>query len=283
MAPALGPFADRSTPMALAGVEGGQGEPLLLLSHPPFPAAEVFGACLAAWARDHRILALDFPGTGGCAALTGRLDRMSFSVAVADLLRRRRLRPRAVLAAGLSSSVGLDLAMSTAGTVERLVLLDPFLSGFHVRLPPAERRLLGSLGGLRARLGPAGSAALLAEGVLPTAAARATFADERRRKSYRAVLAALAPPRTADRLRADVLQQCHVRAACLLVCGTKSPNSGAGPLAMVLRRFTDARVLAVEGAGRFPAVERPEQVTAAVESFLAGQWPVEPGLPLALR
>jgi hypothetical protein len=51
---------------------------------------------------------------------------------------------------------------------------------------------------------------------------------------------------------------------------------------MMLRRMTDARVLALPAAARFPAVEAPAETAAALARFFGGEWPVSRGLPRAM-
>jgi pimeloyl-ACP methyl ester carboxylesterase len=267
------PFQIRGGPLPVTGATAGDGEPCLLLAHPPFSARHCAQPLLDALAQRCLTVAIDSP-TGSDVVV----NSMSIAMAMHQTCNELQMRPRLVLGIGLGCAAVADFAITRPQWVGRVVLIDPLLPGFHKVLPPAERRLIGRSKGLWLHLR---RQRLLAElcGPLAPQPLQEILAAPERLAAYQRLLQALQPPTTAHELRARVLHYCHLQAACLLVCGVRSPNSPAAALSMILRRMTDARILAVPQAGRFPHLERPQLVLPAVMKFLAGDWPVEPGLP----
>ncbi len=113
---------------ALRVLEGGAG-PAMVFLHGRGHASPLWFAYLTAFARSHRVLALDLPGFGHSSApeLAGRSGEDGvrfFTEPVEELLTTLAPGPMTVVGHSLGGLVALELALRGRVPVERLVLVD---------------------------------------------------------------------------------------------------------------------------------------------------------------
>ncbi len=65
------------------------------------------------------------------------------------------------------------------------------------------------------------------------------------------------------------------RMPALVIHGTRDRSAAYGGGREWARRLPNARLLTIDGAGHVPYIEAPEVTLAAIETFLAGDWPGE--------
>ncbi|RKS07093.1 pimeloyl-ACP methyl ester carboxylesterase [Nocardiopsis sp. Huas11] len=104
-------------------VEGGQGDPLILLGGWPQTWWQ-FHKIMPELARGHRVIAVDLRGMGGSAKPDTGYDKRTMARDIAELAHSLGLEKVSVAGHDIGAMVAQSLAANHPGLVDRLVLLD---------------------------------------------------------------------------------------------------------------------------------------------------------------
>lgn len=254
-------------------VRKGSG-PTLLLLHGLGSSLFTWSAVLGDLAREHDVIALDFPGFGGSA----RPPDLAFEhleAAALGLLDRLGVERASLAGNSLGGAVAVALAARHPTRVERLVLIDAAGFNFAERDRPGLLRLVGALP-------PAVLEGLPVRRALTTLALRQVFfepakVDAERIEEY---LAPLQRPGTLRSLRSLLASRSlaggdfpellrRVAARTLILWGREDrwiPVADADRFAAAI---PGSRTVVLRGCGHLPQEERPEETAALMISFLA--------------
>jgi pimeloyl-ACP methyl ester carboxylesterase len=224
-------------------------------------------------AGTHEVVALDFPGFGGSEIRPG-LPPSAYPRLVLRLMDRLALPRASLVGHSLGGGVAVALAASHPERVDRLVLIDPV--GFN--LAPEDRPALLRAAGWKpvARL----LEALPVRRALVTLALHQVFHDDRlvtpdRVDEYVAPLLRPGAVRAAQALLAsgDDLGLpgviARVRTPTLVLWGREDRWIPVEQADRFLAAIPGSRKVVIDGCGHMPQEERPAEVAALVEAFLA--------------
>ena len=117
----------QATPLAFQ--KTGQG-PGILLIHGFGGNKEVWAGVAGELARDHAVLSVDLPGSGGTpgpAVSDGRADMMAVAKELAALVRREGLAPCLVVGHSMGGPLAARAVLADPGAFRGLILVDSFL------------------------------------------------------------------------------------------------------------------------------------------------------------
>lgn len=252
-------------------VRAGTG-PAIVLLHGFASSIVTWRDVMPALARDHDVIALDFPGFGGSAIREG-LPPSKYPGLVVGFMEGLGL-PRASLAGNsLGGGVAVVVAARHPQRVDRLVLIDSV--GYN--LASADRPWLLRVAGQKpvARL----VEALPLRRPLVTLALHQIFHDDRLVTRERideyvapllrpgAVAAAQALLASGDDLGLPGLVA-QVRAPTLVVWGREDTWVPVAQADRFVAAIPGSRKVVIEGCGHMPQEERPEEVARLLEEFL---------------
>lgn len=247
--------------------EQGQGQPLVLLHANPGEGRD-FEAVIPQLARNHRVIALDWPGYGG-SSLRG--DPSSASVftcyaALVEFVSTLGLPPAVFIGNSVGGNAAVRLAIEQPQRVRGLVLASP--GGFtpHNALTRGFCRLQGS----RLSIPPYWFARLYLRRRTPATEAmlqraRGPQSTSERMTLNRAMWRSFGRPESDLRVLARA-----VAAPTLLLFGAQDPAIPAAKDGRVAARAMPSAKLVVLPCGHAPFAEAPGLFLAEVESFLAG-------------
>jgi pimeloyl-ACP methyl ester carboxylesterase len=253
-------------------VRAGEG-PAVVLLHGFASSIFTWREVIPALARDHDVVAVDFPGFGGSEVRVG-MPPSAYPGLVVGLMDRLRV-PRAAL---VGNSLGGGVAIAVAAThperVDHLVLIDSV--GYN--LAPRDRPWLLRVMGSRPAAGLA--EALPLRRPLVTLALRQVLFDDRlvteeRIDEYVAPLLRPGAVRAAAALLAsgDDLglpgAVVRVRAPTLVIWGHEDSWVPVAHADRFLADIPGSRKAVIERCGHMPQEERPEEVAALLRGFLA--------------
>jgi len=252
-------------------VRAGAGPPVVLMHG--------FAASIVTWkdvlpvlARDHDVVAVDFPGFGG-SEIRPDLPPSAYPRLVTGLMDRLGL-PRASLAGNsLGGAVAIVVAATQPDRVDRLVLIDSV--GFN--LASADRPWLLRVVGFR----PMGrvAEALPVRRAMVRLALHQVLHDDRLATPERvdeyvapllrpgAITAAQAVLASGDTLGLPGLIS-QVRAPTLVIWGREDKWVPVAHADRFLAAIPGSRKVVIDGCGHIPQEERPQQVAALLEEFL---------------
>ncbi len=253
-------------------VERGGGRPLLLV-HGFTGAAASWADHLDAFARRHRVLAVDLPGHGHTPATAdpGQMTVERTADALAGLLGRLAAAPADVVGYSMGARIALRLAIAHPAAVGRLVLESPS-AGIGDPARRATRR--ASDEALADRILDQGITAFVSAWEHnPVFASHAALAPDLVARQ-RAIRLAGDPAGLAVSLRAagqGAMEPLHDRlrevAAPTLVIGGMLDPAGRARAEEVVRGIRGARLVLLEGVGHTPHLESPDAFGRLVLDF----------------
>ena len=257
--------------LKLRYVRAGSGPPVVLMHG--------FAASIVTWkdvlpvlARDHDVVALDFPGFGGSEIRTG-LPPSAYARLVTGLMDRLGIPRASLVGNSLGGGVAIVVATAQPDRVDRLVLIDSV--GFN--LAQADRPWMLRVAGFR-------PLARMAE-ILPirrtmvSLALRQVLHDDRlvtpdRVDEYVAPLlrpgamaAAQAVLASADTMGLPGLIS-QVRAPTLVIWGRDDAWVKVADADRFLAAIPGSRKVVIDACGHIPQEERPREVASLLEEFL---------------
>jgi pimeloyl-ACP methyl ester carboxylesterase len=253
-------------------VRAGTG-PTVVLLHGFASSIVTWRDTIPALARSHDVVALDFPGFGGSEIRPG-LPPSAYPRLVVGLMDRLAIPRASLVGNSLGGGVAVVVAATHADRAERLVLIDSV--GFN--LARADRPFLLRVAGWKpaARL----MESLPIRRAMVTLALRQVFHDDRLVTPDRvdeyvvpllrpgAMAAAQALLASGDDLGLPGLVA-RVRVPTLVVWGREDAWISVAQADRFLAAVTGARNVVIEGCGHLPQEERPAEVAALLEDFLA--------------
>ena len=248
-------------------LEQGEGAPLVLLHANPGDSRD-FEAVIPALARNHRVLALDWPGYGGSEMPPdpGSATVLHFHQVLREFIAALDLQPAFLVGNSIGGNAAARLAMESPQRVRGLVLVAP--GGFtpHNWMTRAFCRFQGS----RLSLSPHRFASLYLRHRTPTADAMLHRAATLQSTPERIALNR-AMWRSFARPENDLRQASrNIRAATLLLFGKQDPAIPASKDGKVASQcIPSARFVALP-CGHAAFAEVPELFLAHVQPFLAG-------------
>ncbi len=245
---------------------GDASRPAIVLLHGLGGNAAMWRRQYAALSDRFRVLGWDMPGYGGSDPLPGMPGPAEYARALAVLLDKIGVAAACVVGQSAAALIAASLARARPERVAALVLAHP-LFGFGA-LPPARRAAaVEERAGAFERLGPHAFALDRAPRLLAPGAPKELVAEvvdgmaAARPAGYRQAVAMMA---NAD-LPSDIAR---VAAPVTVIAGAHDP------LAPPERcRSLGAHLVAVERAGHYAALERPDAFNAAVAAAAGGKWP----------
>lgn len=251
----------------------GRGAPLLLLHSPPFDH-QLWAPAIPYLAGHFRVVAPDLPGFGRSPSegdqLPDALIRMT-----AGLMTGLQMVPGFVAGSSLGGGIALGLAARHPERVRGLVAssalgVERWPATFQARLARAVRSLPGALA-LGMRLAPRAQARwFLHDALRDRSAADGALVDQvaatlRSRTSRSALVRTL---RRLDEWRFVTRQLGGIRAPTLLVWGERDTIYGLPVAERMRHAIHGAQLVTLAGAGHLLPIERPEELAAAMRSFL---------------
>lgn len=274
-------------PIRLRALEVGRGRPILLVHGTVGPAA--WPSLIEAMDGDGRFIVLDRPGWGGSEAVDfGRRtdDHRLAADVLGGALDALGVDQAVVIGGSIGDVWALSLAQHRPSFVSRVVLLGagPLLAdvrppGFiRVLASPVGRlmvRLPMSAGRTRSILAASGHASSLADGRIPAefVAYRVSLSNDTPAMRHERAMVGHLVRGSGWRpgLPFDDTALAGIGAPTLFVYGT---NDDVGDV-VTWRRFVaampDAELEIVEGAGHMPWFDRPRDVAARIDRFLAAE------------
>ena len=251
----------------------GQGTPLLLLHGPPFDH-RMWVPAIPYLAGHFRVVAPDMPGYGRSPP-AGDDSPDALIRLTAGLMTALRMVPGFVAGASFGGAVALGLAARHPERVRGLVAVgalgvERWPATLQARLARAARGLPGALA-LGIRLAPRAQARWFLRGALgDRRATDAAIVEQvastlRSRSGRRALVRGL---RRLDDWRFVTRQLGGIRVPTLLVWGERDGIYGLPVAERMRHAIPGARLTTLAGAGHLLPIERPEELAAAMRSFL---------------
>jgi len=252
-------------------VRMGQGPPLVLL-HGFASSIYSWSELIPELAKQHTVVALDFPGFGG-SEVPPHLSREDFPPVVTGLLDRLRLSRASLVGNSMGGAVAAAVAARQPDRVDRLVLVDS--AGFIQRSQgPWILRVAGT------RLGSSVLEGLPVRRRLTVSALHQVFADPSRVTPEKVdeYLAPLIRPGVA-RAMASLLAGAddsdfpalarQIRAPTLVLWGDKDAWIPVAQADLFVAAIPGARKVVLAGCGHVPQEECPDRVVQLVTGFLS--------------
>ena len=268
----LAPTFETVDGVRLRYVRAGSG-PAVVLVHGFASSIVTWRDVMPALARTHDVVAVDLPGFGDSEIRPG-LPPSAYPRLLLGLLDRLSIPRASLVGNSLGGGVALVVAATHPDRVDRLVLIDSV--GFN--LAPRDRPFLLRAAGFKpvTRL----VEALPVRRALVTEALRQVFHDDRlvtreRVDEYVAPLLRPGAMAAAQALLAsgDTLGLpgviAGVRAPALVLWGREDKWIPVAQADQFLAAIPGSRKVVIDGCGHMPQEERPAEVAALVEGFLA--------------
>ena len=249
---------------------GPKGAPAVLLLHGFGSSLQTWDAWAPVLARDHRVIAIDLPGSGLSPPDPSGDYRDTRTVALLNaLLDTLKVQRISLVGNSIGGRMAWRFAAAHPDRVDKLVLVSPdgFASpGFEYGKAPEVPSVMKAMRYVMPMM-------LVRQSLAPAYADPAALTDDRlvryddllRAPGGRdALLARMAQTVLVD--PAPLLRQ--IRAPTLLVWGNRDALIPIANAADYLRSLPDARLVTLDGAGHLPQEEDPERSLAAVAAFL---------------
>lgn len=249
---------------------GPKGAPAVLLLHGFGSSLQTWDAWAPVLARDHRVIAIDLPGSGLSPPDPSGDYRDTRTVALLNaLLDTLKVQRTSLVGNSIGGRMAWRFAAAHPDRVDKLVLVSPdgFASpGFDYGKAPEVPSVMKAMRYVMPMM-------LVRQSLAPAYADPAALTDDRlvryddllRAPGGRdALLARMAQTVLVD--PAPLLRQ--IRAPTLLVWGNRDALIPIANAADYLRWLPNARLVTLDGAGHLPQEEDPERSLAAVAAFL---------------
>lgn len=276
--------------LRLRALEVGSGRPILFVHGTVGPAA--WASLVEAMGGDARFIVLDRPGWGGSDPIdygrTGDYRRQAADV-LAGTLDALGIDRAIVIGGSIGDVWALSLAELHPSRVDRLILLGAGPLRPEVRPPGFIRLLASPLGRLivhlpmsagrsRKILAASGHAGSVADGRIPEefVAYRVSLSnDTSAMRAERAMVSHLVRgPGWRPDLPFDDDALGRIGAPTLFVFGTNDDVGDAETWRRLVAAMPNAELALIGGAGHMPWFDRPREVAARVNRFLAAEAPV---------
>ncbi len=263
--------------------EAGEG-PVLLLIHGMAGTSEVWSSVIGLLAREHTVIAPDFPGHGDSEPGGGDYSLGGLAAGLRDLLAVLGHDRATLVGHSLGGGVALQFTYQFPEIVERLVLVSSGGLGPEVSpvlraaaLPGADLFIAAtaSIGG---RVGSVVGRGLGAVGLRPSAdvaeVARgyASLADAGRRRAFLGTLRAVVGTE-GQRVAAGDRLYLAEELPLLIVWGSRDPIIPASHAEDAHRSLPGSRLEVFEGVGHLPQFEEPARFVDVLEGFIAATEP----------
>jgi pimeloyl-ACP methyl ester carboxylesterase len=215
--------------------------------------------------HDQRVFALDLPGHGKSDGI-GRHRVADYAQDVLEFLNERRLNAAVWIGHSMGGAIALEAALRFPKRVLGLVLIG---SGARLRVDPVILHAATQEGSF-----PAAIRLIAARSFAAATAPRLKeLASQRMEEIRPSVL-------LGDLLACDEFDAMDglalVRAPTLIVCGSEDQMTPPRFSSLLHERIQGSRLQLIAHAGHMVMLEQPDEVAAALESFL-GAIPYEPG------
>jgi pimeloyl-ACP methyl ester carboxylesterase len=263
--------------------EAGEG-PVLLLIHGMAGTSDVWSSVTGLLAREHTVIAPDFPGHGDSEPGGGDYSLGGLAAGLRDLLAVLGHDRATLVGHSLGGGVALQFAYQFPEIVERLVLVSSGGLGPEVSpvlraaaLPGADLFIAAtaSIGG---RVGSVVGRGLGAVGLRPSAdvaeVARgyASLADANRRRAFLGTLRAVVGTE-GQRVAAGDRLYLAEELPLLIVWGSRDPIIPASHAEDAHRSLPGSRLEVFEGVGHLPQFEEPARFVDVLEGFVSATEP----------
>lgn len=241
---------------------------------------------LPAFARDHRVIALDLPGFGHSEMPAGPITITRYAHLLDELLEQLGIPEAVVVGNSMGGFVALDLALHHPRRVARLVLVAA--AGLHVEhlrndramalLRRLDRVITGANSWVATRSDQVSRRARLRRQLLRLAARHpeqlpAPLVSEQLKASGKPGFVAAVEALTSYPIR-DRLPE--IACPTLIVWGDEDRMVPVGDAARFARGIPGAQAIVYADTGHVPMLERPERFNADLRAFLRDE-PVAPG------
>jgi pimeloyl-ACP methyl ester carboxylesterase len=263
--------------------EAGAG-PALLLIHGMAGTSEGWDAVIGPLARNHTVIAPDFPGHGESEPGGGDYSLGGLAAGLRDLLAVLGHDRATLVGHSLGGGVALQFTYQFPEIVERLVLVSSGGLGPEVSpvlraaaLPGADLFIsaTASIGG---RVGSVVGRGLGMVGLRPSAdvaeVARgyASLADAGRRRAFLSTLSSVVGT-NGQRVAATDRLYLAEALPLLIVWGSRDPIIPAGHAEAAHEALPGSRLEIFDGVGHLPQLEEPTRFVEVIESFVAESEP----------
>jgi len=259
----------RAGDIDLALVDRGQGEPVVLLHAFPLDHALWTGQ-IEPLARTHRVLVPDLRGFGRSGFTPGTVTMTQMAQDVARMLDALNVRgPVSLAGISMGGYVALAFWAAMASRLRALILCDTRAGadspqGAAGRLQTADRVEREGCAFLAEQMAPRLFAA-------QTGAERPELIDRARRTILAAWPQGVAAASRGMAQREDLSARLgQIACPVLVLVGQEDAFSPPAEMRAMAEAMPQARYVEIAGAGHLSPVERPEQVTGAIEAFLTG-------------
>ncbi len=270
---------------AVSYAEAGSG-PLLLLIHGMAGTRENWQAGIEPLARDHTVVAPDFPGHGTSAPGGGDYSLGALATGLRDLMITLGHERATLVGHSLGGGVAMQFGYQFPGITERLVLVSS--GGLGPEVSPVLRAaaLPGADLFIAATAGPGGvvgsalARAFAVVGMRPRAdvaeVARgyASLADPDRRAAFLATLRAVVST-GGQRVHAGDRLYLAEGVPVLIIWGARDPMIPVHHAEEAHQAIPGSRLEIFEGVGHLPQLEAPGRFVAVLERFLAETEPAQ--------
>jgi 3-oxoadipate enol-lactonase len=242
----------------------GQGDAVVMI-HGLGGTSNTFSPQMGLLAGRFRVLRLDLPGSGRSPS-SGPLSIQGFVDTIARVAGALGADRAHVAGHSLGAIVGFHLAVQHPSLVRSLALFGPLLAP-----PDTARRSLC-----------ARAAAVRADGMGPTADALVQASLSADTRTNRPVAAALVREMLMRQDAEGYARTCEalaeatpadvglIRCPTLLVTGDEDPIAPPAAVRAIAARIGGARAVVLGRCGHWPTVERPSELTAALQDFYFG-------------
>lgn len=244
----------------------GTGAPVVLL-HGLGLNREMWDPQVDAFAREFRVVRVDFPGAGRSGPVTGPI---SFTTAAADVIRAIGAGPVHVIGLSNGGQIAVDLALTSPELVRSLVLVDAAVAGFRFSQDMLARiRNYAAIG--REQSVAQANAAYLTDPL---------FAAAGRDPGLAKKLSEIVLPYSGEYwLHANwrspvrppaITRLEEIKAPTLVLVGALDIPDFQALADTLARRVPGARRAVIEGAGHMSNMEKPNEFNRVVLDFLRG-------------
>lgn len=274
---ASGPISEHFCPSTrMRYLQAGAEGPAVLLLHGWSSFKEIWWSTLLALAPHVRVYAPDMPGHGG-TPLLGSVQMRQIAERAAQFCHAQQLHSLVLVGHSMGGNVAIELALTHAELLDRLVLVDP--AAQPGAMPAYTRSYLDPLGGwaaLRASMALARPLTLVTRhiphdhggGFVRPALRRVAAMAQHDPDALRALLDGL----FANPIGARMGQ---IQLPTLVISGEYDPLVPPALSRQVAQAIPGARYTVVRGAAHNPMDERPQEFVQVLLEFL--------GLPAAVR
>ncbi|MEQ3551229.1 alpha/beta hydrolase [Pseudonocardia nematodicida] len=267
-----------------AHLAGDTGPPVVLLSGAGLDNAMLsWSRLIPDLARDHRVIALDWPKQGRSRPWDGRATHQILLRSISDVLDDLGVEKAAVVGLSQGGAMTLAYAIEHPERVERLVALAP---GGTLSFPPFVHQLLWLMAKVRLLHDTLPNLVFRNRSMTAAFVRRALFGDASQVDDLDAIVdAVLAEARSGNagssdwqndsigfrRMRIDLRPRLHeIRCPALFVQGDRDAGVPVARTAEAARLVPGARLEVLPGRGHWSNRESPDEVNALIRKFLTG-------------